>query len=191
MSRQCDFPIEDLIDYADGLLAGERKTAVEAHLRDCPAFASDECFRPTISDGCSGRTLLRPEKHHTSGVLTHRRRSAPRWWLAFAAAALLMFIAVALEPATSLADFRLERFVAFITESDSDSPENLPGDQEPPGTLVESFQPSDTGLDTLWNAGATVAVRGPNAGMNGARRELWAVAKSPFQSGTITAGSLT
>lgn len=70
-------------------------------------------------------------------------------WPALAAGALLVALVIALEPSTSLADFRLGRFVAFITPDNSGSPANLPGDREPPGTHVTSLEPSAASIDSL------------------------------------------
>jgi hypothetical protein len=69
--------------------------------------------------------------------------------MVLAAAAVLMVLVVALEPATSLADFRLGRLVAFITPDDDGSPANVPGDQEPPGTPMTSLEPSSTSVESL------------------------------------------
>jgi hypothetical protein len=62
---------------------------------------------------------------------------------------LFVALAIALEPATSLADFRLGRFVAFITLDNSGSPANLPGDREPPGTNITALEPSAASIDSL------------------------------------------
>ena len=154
MSRRCDFPIDDLIDYADGLLAGERKAMVEAHLRTCFAcqrrmLSSDDIgrlFREHVVGRGSG--LETQEPRPLPVVAAHQRRTVP-WRPALAAAAILMVLVVALQPPTSLADFRLGRLVAFITPSDDGSPSILPGDQEPPGTPMTSPEPSSASVESL------------------------------------------
>lgn len=154
MSRRCDFPIEDLIDYADGLLTGERKATVEAHLRTCfacqrRALSSDDIgrlFREHVVGRGPGLEMEEPQPAHV--VAAHQRRTVP-WRVVFAAAAMLMVLLLALEPVTSLADFRLGRFVAFITPGDDGSPANVPGDQEPPGTHVTNLEPSIASIDSL------------------------------------------
>lgn len=68
MYRTCDLPVEDLVAYDEGALAGARKEKVEAHLRACPScrdelasFASvDGVLRsatPLIDDP-TGRALI-------------------------------------------------------------------------------------------------------------------------------------
>lgn len=154
MSRRCDFPIEDLIDYADGLLAGERKAAVEAHVRTCFAcqrrtLSADDMGRlfreQVVARGAGFQTVIQPPTHVAA---PHQQRNGP-WRSVLAAAVILMVLIVALEPVTSLADFRLARIVAFITPDDDGSPSNLPGHQEPPGTSVASLEPSSTSLESL------------------------------------------
>ncbi|CAN5619977.1 hypothetical protein BH24CHL1_BH24CHL1_15840 [soil metagenome] len=154
MSRQCDFPIEDLIDYADGLLVGERRATVEAHLRTCDAcqrraLSADDMgrlFREHVVESGPGFEMDEQQRPHVA--MSHHPRAVP-WRMALAAAAILMVLVVALEPATSLADFRLGRLVAFIIPDDDGSPANVPGDQEPPGTPMTSLEQSSFSIESL------------------------------------------
>ena len=119
-------------DYADGLLTGERKTSIEAHLQHCPI-----CQQRALSQHDISR-LLRPhlvgQQLQPETTPLSRVRTARLLRLVAAILVLVLVIAVGL-PLTTSAGFPLARFLNFAEEK-SPFPVHIPGDQEPPGTPV-------------------------------------------------------
>jgi hypothetical protein len=147
---------ETLIAYQDGDLTPARQAHVAAHVRGCPVCRgrlrdSETIGRllrthiPLIEDPIGMRMVKDSVRFVTPAP--SRPARTPAWRPVAAACLLVAVLAVAFQLQPTTADFRLGRFVEFITDRGHEAPHYTAGEGQPPGTPL-------TGAEAASNAAA-------------------------------------